>query len=100
MKTTTPLSEKQTNLEPLGDSLTILAKLRKLGWPYYSTWARAHGYHHATVRVVVAKWGESTEEPHGGIGRAIMRDLRATLEQGKRGPGSYPNPRRSKKTRR
>ena len=93
MKHTIPISQRQTNLEPLGDSKTILSRLRELGWPYYTTWARAHGYQYATVRAVVLRWGKSTEEPHGGLGRAIMRDLRATLEQGKRGPGSYPNPR-------
>ncbi|MEO8119212.1 MAG: hypothetical protein ABI606_07810 [Rhodoferax sp.] len=72
---------------PLGDMLSVRARLMTLGWANMATWARAHGYAHQTCCYVVRTWGQRPDRaPHGGINRAIVRDLRATLTQGT-GPG-------------
>ena len=69
----------------VGDVITVRGKLALLGWPSMRVWARAHGYPHGTVRQTVYRWGMRDDRPpHGGIARAVMRDLRNTLETAKR----------------
>lgn len=69
--------------EPLGDSLSIRGRLHLLGWESMNAWAKAHGYQRGTVSAVIHTWGLRTDRaPHGGISRAVLQDLRATLEQG------------------
>lgn len=42
--------------------------------------ARRRGYLYHTVFVTVQRWGHRTDrQPHGGIARQIMADLRAEL---------------------
>ncbi len=70
---------------PIGDPLTVRAKLALLGWPSLHAWARAHGYDRNMATYCVATWANRADRlPHGGISRALMRDLRETLEMGKR----------------
>lgn len=74
--------------EPLGDVLSIRGRLNLLGWRSFDAWAKAHGYKIGSVRAAVRTWGERTDRtPHGGISRAVMRDLRQTIAQGTRPAG-------------
>ena len=69
--------------EPIGDPLSIRGRLHLLGWKSFNAWGVAHGYKAGSVRAAVRTWGERTDRaPHGGISRAVMRDLRTTLAQG------------------
>lgn len=69
--------------EPLGDSLSIRGRLHLLGWESLNAWAKAHGYQRGTVSAVIHTWGQRTDRaPHGGISRAVLQDLRDTLEKG------------------
>ena len=78
---TTPLIKNP----PLGDMLSIRARLMLLGWANMASWARAHGYTHQASCYVVRTWGQRPNRaPHGGINQALLRDLRATLAQGTR----------------
>lgn len=78
--------EKETTViknEPLGDVLSIRGQLHLLGWASFNAWAQAHGYKRGSVSAAVRTWGLRTDRaPHGGISRAVMRDLRSTLTQG------------------
>lgn len=77
------MSIKELNNEPLGNNLAIRARLLTLGWPSLAEWSRKHGYKNPTVVIVMKTWGQRTDRmPHGGISRAIVRDLRATMTQG------------------
>ncbi|OIO78601.1 MAG: hypothetical protein COS39_06600 [Hydrogenophilales bacterium CG03_land_8_20_14_0_80_62_28] len=59
----------------------VRGKLALRGWRSLSAWALAHGYLPVTARRAVYDWGmRDDHEPLGGIKRAIMRDLRRTLE--------------------
>lgn len=66
-------------METIGDLNTVRAKVILAGYHSLSAWAREHGYLPVTVRWVVRNWGHRIDPPHGGIGRQIMSDLRATL---------------------
>ena len=85
--------EKETTVvknEPIGDVLSIRGKLHLLGWTSFNAWAQAHGYKRGSVSAAVRTWGLRTDRaPHGGISRAVMRDLRVTLAQGV-GPDDMP----------
>lgn len=73
-------------IEPLGTAVVVRGKLALLGWPSVAAWARAHGYLPVMADHTVRVWGNRTDRtPHGGISRALMRDLRETLGTG-RGP--------------
>lgn len=78
--------EKETIVlknEPIGDVLSIRGQLHLLGWTSFNAWAQAHGYKRGSVSAAVRTWGLRTDRaPHGGISRAVMRDLRTTLAQG------------------
>ena len=74
-------------MEPLGTVLAVRVRLMQLGWKSMSAWAVAYGYERGSVQAVVKTWGERTDRtPLGGIARAVMRDLRTTLAEG-RSPG-------------
>lgn len=69
-------------LEATGDNLAVRGRLALLGWPSLAAWADAMGYDPQMVRITIKQWGNRTDrEPHGGIGRALMRDLRRTLAE-------------------
>ena len=69
--------------EPIGDALSIRGQLHLLGWKSFDAWAQVHGYKSGSVRAAVRTWGLRTDRaPHGGISRAVMRDLRTTLTLG------------------
>lgn len=69
--------------DPIGDVLSIRGQLHLLGWTSFSAWATAHGYKRGSVSAAVRTWGQRTDRaPHGGISRAVMRDLRQTIAQG------------------
>lgn len=71
--------------EPIGDVLSIRGQLHLLGWTSFTAWAKAHGYKRGSVSAAVRTWGQRTDRaPHGGISRAVMRDLRQTIAQGLR----------------
>ena len=71
--------------EPLGDSLSIRGRLHLLGWESLNAWAKAYGYQRGTVSAVIRTWGLRIDRaPHGGISRAVLQDLRTTLDQGVR----------------
>lgn len=77
------MSIKELKNEPLGDNLAIRARLMTLGWPSLVAWSKAYGYKQPTVVIVMKTWGLRTDRaPHGGISRAIVRDLRATMTKG------------------
>lgn len=69
--------------EPIGNALSIRGRLNMLGWESFSAWGEAHGYKPGSVRAAIRTWGQRSDRaPHGGISRAVMRDLRTTLAQG------------------
>lgn len=69
----------------IGDSVTVRGRLALLGWASVEAWARAHGYERKMAHYCIRTWGNrSDRQPHGGISRALMRDLRETLANGKR----------------
>jgi hypothetical protein len=69
----------------LGDAITVRGKLALLGWPSVESWAKAHGYQRAMANYCIRTWGQRTDrQPHGGISRQLMRDLRETLATGRR----------------
>ena len=69
--------------EPIGSALSIRGRLNMLGWESFSAWGEAHGYKPGSVRAAIHTWGQRSDRtPHGGISRAVMRDLRTTLAQG------------------
>ena len=73
-----------SNPTPLTRSM-VRGQLLLLGWSGVDEWAKAHHYKAPTVCVTLRNWGARTDrEPHGGLGRQIMRDLRTTLELGVR----------------
>ena len=86
MKTlnTIPITQRQRDLEPLGDLLSISGRLQLLGWRSVAAWAKAHDFDPITTRVVIYRWGLKSDEPRGGLSRMIMRELRATIEEGRR----------------
>ena len=75
-------------LEQLGDSITVRGRLALLGWPSLAAWAKANGYRRDAVMVAIRVWGrprmDSRKGPHGHITKAIVRDLRATILEGRR----------------
>lgn len=61
--------------------MNVKAKLRKCGKSLHA-WALAHGYPPSTVYNVVQRWEHRTDrQPHGGISRQIMAELRRELEE-------------------
>jgi hypothetical protein len=67
-------------VKPLGDALSVRARLYLLGWPSVAQWANNHGYAEGTVREVLRRWSHKKCEPLGGVSRDIMRDIRKTLQ--------------------
>jgi hypothetical protein len=66
--------------EPVGNALVIRGRLNLLGWKSINAWAQVHGYKSGSVLAAVRTWGLRTDRaPHGGISRAVMRDLRLTI---------------------
>ena len=77
------MEEVGKKVEPLGTVLAVRVRLMQLGWKSMSAWAVAYGYERGSVQAVVKTWGQRTDRrPLGGIARAVMRDLRSTLELG------------------
>lgn len=69
--------------EVLGDVVTVRGRLALLGWKSITAWARAYGYERQMVSYTVRTWAQRTDrKPHGGLSRAVMRDLRETLSLG------------------
>lgn len=67
-------------MKPLGDINQVRARLLLRGFGSVATWAERNGYVPATVRRSVYVWGSrGDKEPHGGISRQIMRDLRRDI---------------------
>lgn len=57
----------------------VLAELRRRGTSV-TRWAEAHGYRWRTVYSVIEVWvGRTDREPHGGIARQVLTDLRSDL---------------------
>jgi hypothetical protein len=74
---------RKSKIEALGAPLTVRGKLALLGWPSLDAWSVAHGYQRKMCSYVIRHWANrSDKHPHGGIARAVMIDLRATLAQG------------------
>lgn len=69
----------------IGDPITIRGRLALLGWASVEAWAAAHGYERTMASYCIRTWGNRTDrQPHGGISRALMSDLRETLANNKR----------------
>ncbi len=67
-------------MKKLGSMSEVRARLQARGWSSVAAWARAHGYLPVTVRRTVYEWGgRADRDPHGGIGRQIVRDLLRTM---------------------
>ena len=59
--------------------MSIKAKLKERGKSLRG-WAIERGYHPRTVSTVTQRWEQRTDRnPHGGIARQIMADLRREL---------------------
>lgn len=68
-------------MEAIGEMTQVRGKLALAGYRSVRSWADRHGYKAVTVRRVIYDWGcRSDREPHGGIARQVMSDLRRTLE--------------------
>ena len=73
-----------SQMEGIGDAVTVRGKLALLGWPSVAEWGRAHGYDRQIVGWTIRHWGARTDRrPHGGLTRQVMRDLRETFANGK-----------------
>lgn len=67
-------------MRPIGTMDEVRGKLALRGWRSLAAWAVANGYLPGTVRRAVYDWGHRADrEPHGGINRQIIRDLRREL---------------------
>lgn len=66
-------------MQTIGNMHTVRAQVMLAGYRSLAAWAKAHGYLPVTVRRVIYDWGQRPEQPHGGIGRQVMRDLKKTL---------------------
>lgn len=77
------MTTKEIKNVPLGEPLAVRARLMTLGWHNLTEWARAHGHNPVTVYSVVRIWGQRSDRiPHGGLSRAVVKDLRATMNMG------------------
>lgn len=79
----------RTEVADLGDPTVLRGRLALLGWRSLSAWARAHGHCRSLTQRAVAVWGgHAADRPrralHGGITRAILSDLVATLAEQRR----------------
>ena len=78
----------RTEVADLGDPTVLRGRLALLGWRSLSAWARSHGYCRNLTLHVVSAWGRPGQMkrrvPHGGITRAILSDLVATLAEQRR----------------
>ena len=71
--------------EAIGETLNIRGRMHMLGWSSIGAWARAHGYPRTSVYSALGTWGTRTDRaPHGQITLCILKDLRATLCEGRR----------------
>lgn len=74
--------------ELLGDPESVCGRLALLGWPSLRSWAMAHGHSRQMVFVTVRKWGKPRSSgrcaPHGRLTQTIIRDLLATMAEGRR----------------
>jgi len=67
-------------MKAIGNMQQVRMQLMLRGYRSVEAWAQAHGHISASVRRAIYDWGmRSDREPHGGITRQIMSDLRATL---------------------
>lgn len=81
------MEEVGKKIEALGTVREVRIALMQLGWGGLTPWCLAHGYSRSAAQNALRAWGLRTDKtPHGGIARAVMRDLRATLTEG-RSPG-------------
>lgn len=77
------MTTKEIKNAPLGEPLAVRARLMTLGWPSVAAWARAFGHQPGTVGVAMRIWGQRSDRmPHGGLSRQVVRDLRATMNDG------------------
>lgn len=75
--------QRPPQAEVLGDVVTVRGRLALLGWKSIAAWAHAYGYERQMVSYTVRTWAQRTDRrPHGGLSRAVMRDLRETLSLG------------------
>jgi hypothetical protein len=83
-KTNAIVQPPASTAEVIGDVTVVRGRLALLGWKSLRAWAIAHGYLPMTVRATIVTWGTRADrrQPHGGIARAVMHDLRATLGGG------------------
>jgi hypothetical protein len=73
---------KEVPSTPLGDRRQVRGHLLILGWPSVGAWCEAFGHPRSSMDKAVQTWGLRTDRaPHGGISRAVMRDLRMTISQ-------------------
>lgn len=66
----------------LGDATRVRGLLAMAGYRSISEWANCHGIKPVTARRVIYDWANRADrEPHGGVAREVMRQLRETLRE-------------------
>ncbi len=67
-------------MKAIGNMQQVRTQLMLRGYRSVEEWAQSRGYISASVRRAIYDWGQREDrEPHGGITRQIMADLRKTL---------------------
>jgi hypothetical protein len=71
------INSEDNNMAPPTQDLKALVKERGFSLPDF---ARRKGYGYVTVFTTLKRWGHRNDrQPHGGLARQIMADLRAEL---------------------
>lgn len=69
-------------MKAIGNMQQVRMQLMLRGYRSVEEWAQRKGHISASVRRAVYDWGQREDrEPHGGITRQIMADLRKTLAE-------------------
>lgn len=69
-------------MKAIGNMQKVRMQLMLRGYRSVEEWAQRKGHISASVRRAIYDWGQRDDrEPHGGITRQIMADLRKTMEE-------------------
>ncbi len=69
-------------MKAIGNMQQVRMQLMLRGYRSVEEWAQRKGHISASVRRAIYDWGQRDDrEPHGGITRQIMADLRKTMAE-------------------
>lgn len=69
-------------MKAIGNMQQVRMQLMLRGYRSVEEWSQRKGHISASVRRAIYDWGQRDDrEPHGGITRQIMADLRKTMEE-------------------